>query len=282
MPTWNNLRMAKPIQQERLDDLASSFAECLDTFTHRGPFSEMQLRAHVKALMRRRLFPSAGEAVNDDEFADAVRDTLGHWGVGTRGAELVPVEAFRGELRKLARNLDGLDQLQIDDPALDGPKTALMVWNLLDSICLVMKNGQPVKNKVVSGTKALHHVLPKLVFPIDREYTQTFFGWHNPEFQNNPQDCFILIFVSIASLAKVINLAQLVGGAWLSSPAKILDNAIVGYCVKHGLKSESTQYQQKRARLIKAMEKRAKELGILEEVRTEANKMANALLSRSS
>jgi len=35
-----------------------------------------------------------------------------------------------------------------------------MVWRLLDSICLVTKDGQPVQNRLVSGSEALHHVLP--------------------------------------------------------------------------------------------------------------------------
>ena len=38
-----------------------------------------------------------------------------------------------------------------------------MVWRLLDSICLVTKDGQPVRNRLVGGREALHHVPPKLV-----------------------------------------------------------------------------------------------------------------------
>jgi hypothetical protein len=113
-------------------------------------------------------------------------------------------------------------------------------------MCLVTKNGQPVKNRVVSGTKALHHILPELVFPIDREYTQTFFGWHNPEFQQNPQGCFMVAFLAIAELANAVQPGRLVGEGWMASPAKILDNAIVGYCVKHGLESESARHAKKK------------------------------------
>jgi hypothetical protein len=116
-----------------------------------------------------------------------------------------------------------------------------------------------------------------LVFPVDREYTQTFFGWHNPEFQNNPRDCFVLIFSSLAELAKGVNLSQFGGKGWRSSPAKILDNAIVGYCVKHGLRPENTRYQQKQRAELRALEESAKELGIWEEIKAEALKRANAI-----
>ena len=62
----------------------------------------------------------------------------------------------------------------------------------------------------------------------------------------------------------------------MSSPAKILDNAIIGYCVKHGLKSENTRYQQKKRAVYQAMEKRAKELGIWEAIKAEADRRADA------
>ncbi|MEI8083497.1 MAG: hypothetical protein WCI74_16795 [Actinomycetes bacterium] len=38
--------------------------------------------------------------------------------------------------------------------------------------------------RLVPCTQALHHVPPDVVVPIDRDYTQSFFVWHNPEFQN--------------------------------------------------------------------------------------------------
>jgi len=106
----------------------------------------------------------------------------------------------------------------------------------------------------------LHHILPELVFPIDREYTQTFFGWHNPEFQQNPQGCFMVAFLAIAELANAVQPGRLVGEGWMASPAKILDNAIVGYCVKHGLESESARHAKKKRVHDKALSRRAKEI----------------------
>ncbi len=146
-------------------------------------------------------------------------------------------------------------------PDLMFRKPPRQYWDVINSMRLVTKKGQPVKNKLVSGSKALHHVLPNLVFPIDREYTQTFFGWHNPEFQNKPKDCFILIFVTLADLATRVHPKQFIGDRWMSSPTKILDNAIVGFCIKHSLKSENTRYEQKRRATQKALKKLVKELG---------------------
>lgn len=259
----------KPDVVERVEDLTVFFADYVEVFRLRCPFSDSQLRVHLSALRWRAAFASAAEAVSDSRFADAVRDVLREWGVGSRGTELVPSGVFRAELRQLVPHLAELEQAQIDDSAQDMPRVASIVWRLLDSICLVTKDGQPVRNRLVSGSKALHHVLPTLVFPIDREYTQTFFNWHNPEFQYNPRDCFEVIFLALAETARAIKPRRFVGEGWMSSPTKILDNAIVGYCVKHGLKSETTRHQQMKQEEHKALVKRAKELGIWDAIKTE-------------
>jgi hypothetical protein len=61
----------------------------------------------------------------------------------------------------------------------------------------------------------------------------------------------------------------------MSSPTKILDNAIVGYCVKYGLNSENTRRQKAKRAKYQALVRRAKELGI----EAEATKRADAILS---
>jgi len=65
-------------------------------------------------------------------------------------------------------------------------------------------------------TKALHHVLAELVVPMDREYTQTFFGWHAEEFG------------AFVQIARLVNPSQYVNIGWNSSRTKVLDNALVG------------------------------------------------------
>jgi hypothetical protein len=272
MPSWKELPHSKPVIEERLPDLSASFREYVEVFLKKGPFSDSQLRSHLRALEARASFSSAADALSNSDFAVTIRDVLRDWGVGTRGSELVPIEVFRAELQKIAARIGSLEQLRIDDVAPQAPEVASRVWSLIDSMCLVTKDGKSVRNRVVSGSKALHHVLPKLVFPIDREYTQTFFGWHNPEFQNNPRDCFALIFVSLADVANKIKPTHLVGTGWMSSPAKILDNAIVGYCVKHGLKSENTVYQQKNRALYNEMKKHLKDVGMWNTLKAEAGK----------
>lgn len=54
----------------------------------------------------------------------------------------------------------------------------------------------------------------------------------------------------------------------------ILDNAVVGYCLTHGLKSSNRKYVQQRKAKVAMLTKRAKELGIYDEIMAEAKRHA--------
>jgi len=100
MDNWRRSSLAKSLLFERLKDLSESFPDYLHVYANRGPFSNAQLRAHLDALEKRASFASAEDAVADPVFADLVRQVLGEWGVGSRGAELISTEAFRAEFQK--------------------------------------------------------------------------------------------------------------------------------------------------------------------------------------
>lgn len=88
------------------------------------------------------------------------------------------------------------------------------------------------KAPLVACTKALHHLLPDLVVPIDREYTQAFFGWHNPEFQYRQGEFFTQAFAAFADVARSTNPQQYVrDSGWHTSRTKVIDNAIVSLLV---------------------------------------------------
>src|SRR5260221_103336 len=66
------------------------------------------------------------------------------------------------------------------------PRTTAALWELSSTLGIVENQA-----KLVAGTKALHHILPELVVPMDREYTQLLFGWQNPRFQYAQRECFL-------------------------------------------------------------------------------------------
>jgi hypothetical protein len=114
---------------------------------------------------------------------------------------------------------------------LDIRTVAAKVWNLIERLDIVTND-----SKIVSGSKALHHFLPDLVVPMDHIFTQRFFEKHNPEFQYNGKSAFGEILVHCAHVARLTDAKSHVdpddkNRTWRTSQTKIIDNAIVGYCI---------------------------------------------------
>jgi hypothetical protein len=96
---------------------------------------------------------------------------LHNWGRGGgRFPGLKPYGAFFKAIAAKAPELGRLDKYLIDDSALDVPKVAAEVWSLIESLEIVTND-----SKIVSGTKAMHHLLPDLVVPMDHGVHATFF-----------------------------------------------------------------------------------------------------------
>jgi hypothetical protein len=203
--------------------LVARFAYWLDEYDHGGPFRKPeQLKWHRNTIDRRLAIGSAVASLQDETFLRSLYETLRAWGIGSRESRLRPYQAFADELSRHTNYVSALETFTIDDERLDAGDVGQGVWTLLDRLSIVDN-----KAKLVSGTKTLHHVLPDLVVPMDRAYTQAFFGWHNPQFQYGQRECFLEAFEAFACIARSVNPASYVGPDWRSSRTKILDNAVV-------------------------------------------------------
>lgn len=125
--------------------------------------------------------------------------------------------------------------MRIGDPALDTEEIALELWNLIESLEIVTND-----SKIVSGTKALHHLLPDLVPPMDHAYTQPFFERHHPDFQYRGGSTFTEILVYCSYISKMANAGSYVEieqkeKTWHTSISKVIDNAVIGYCIKNSV-----------------------------------------------
>ncbi len=172
----------------------------------------------------------------ETEFFELLYATLVSWGMyrmGPGGAKLVGFDRFRSsildnagavrELRDLS--LSGLD----DKPAVD---VAAHLVSLMDALSVSRS-----KTRMVACSKTLHHLLPKLVPPMDREYTLWFF--YAPTNKTNAIDkCFPDVYRWCAAIAAANrdHIEGLVGGCddlasdvFNTSETKLIDNAIVEY-----------------------------------------------------
>ena len=216
---------------QRIDELCHDIETYLDSFRRKCPFSSEQLMLHVKTINLRFRLGSVDAALESDDFIRYLWLTLRAWGLNARGTRLLPLEDFKQTLIDHRDHISELDGVKIDDADLPVRSIALKLWRLVDEI-RVSKAGNPV----VSGSKTLHHLLPELVLPIDRKYTRRFFKFWMSYFQYNPERVFIYIWEKAALIAHKINLRRYIGWTkWCTSITKVLDNAIVGYCIKHRL-----------------------------------------------
>jgi hypothetical protein len=211
--------------QERLADLVDDFDGCASAYDAAVPFRRsQQYRLHRQTIdMRRALGLTA--ALRDQHFGDLLYATLRAWGIGIRASRLIPVDGFRhallAEEEALASlALAALEQLQ--EPS----STAAQIWALIERIGVVENDAQ-----LVAGTKTLHHLLPDLVPPMDRRWTGQFFGWSTVRAQYQQQAIFLEAFTACADVARFVRPSRLVGEGWRTSQSKIVDNAIVGYCI---------------------------------------------------
>jgi hypothetical protein len=202
--------------------LIASFKTFLEVYDRDCPFKRPgQLQYHIETIRLRRHLGSARVALADKQFQHSLYDTLQAWGAGSRGSRLRPFADFVPALQKKAAAIEDLDGLAINDADLDVSRVGSTLARLAQSLDIVDN-----KARIVFGSKALHHLLPELVVPIDRAYTQRFFQWTN--LQSFPERCFNEAFAAFARIAREADPAQYVGKGWYTSRTKVIDNAVVG------------------------------------------------------
>jgi hypothetical protein len=218
----------------RVDGLKSSFAQYLDSYDRNVPFRrENQLQAHLRVINQRRKFDSVSAAVQSAEFIRDLHAVLHAWGIGRRGSRLAEPAQLSAALLPHLDQLEALDHLLISEVG-DPSNVINRLWQLVSTIAIV-----DTKSRIVSVTKALHHLLPDLVVPIDRAWTGAFFAWSMPTFDIRPEQVFRSAYEAFFDIARAVRPETYVGEGWRSSPAKVIDNGVVGYCIANRIQPTS-------------------------------------------
>lgn len=206
------------------------------------PFGDWAWHIHRETINMRKQFDSVSNAIDSYEFiVDHIGYTLVAWGMDGQKAELAPRADFFSRIKNHKRVIIELEQFYVSD--LQKPQIIRFLWKTFHSLRLSQTSSQ-----VVTGSKALHHLLPGLLPPIDRAYTSRFF---TPPCLRHPRDInsrrhvktIIEGFGFIAGLIEVQHgedyLSGLVGTTdWATSETKLIDNAIIGYIKKHNLQGK--------------------------------------------
>lgn len=217
------------IREKRVTELIADFPRFLGVFEEDPAFIRSgQLESHQQTIALLRKHTTVGDALADDHYLESLRSTLNAWGIGKRASRLAEPDRFASELRNRS---DDFRQLERIDLTAATVSVRDRVWDLITTIEIVDNEA-----RIVAMTKTLHHILPDLVPPVDRAYTGTFLRWQIPEFQNRQQEIFISAWSAIQRCARGAPVVQYVGShPWNTSLTKVIDNAIVGYCIDKAL-----------------------------------------------
>lgn len=172
--------------------------------------------------------------LQDNRFLERLYACLASWGLqrlDNPKASLVCFRDFETQVRGIVDPLMQFVGWRLEDVTQDQFGTILNTLNcLMDNLKIVVA-GWPF----VGNTKLLHHLLPHLIPPMDRNYTLRYFlNWTSDE-RNTPSYTFERIFRSFWQVATANRdaLRHMPQDTWTIPAAfnttipKIIDNAII-------------------------------------------------------
>ena len=173
LPTRQNLTMIPKQTLTRVKKLCDNFSYYLSMFEEANPFSGPSIYFHIRTLARLRELGLL--AIFDDVlFFEYLYATLASWGLhrmGAGGAKLVSFETFLSNFRAQKEQIIALSGRRLTTiPQAEAANIADFLYRIISSIKVSQAHIQ-----LIAGSKALHHLLPSLMPPIDREYTLRFF-----------------------------------------------------------------------------------------------------------
>jgi hypothetical protein len=211
--------------------LIADFSRFVLRFEMSNAFTGPSLYFHERALERRRSHRSVDELMFDSLFFEYVYAVLPAWGMHRMGKQAAKVGDFDemvGSFRAQASAIAELWDLHISSVGdADAAAVGKQVWDVLGSLKVSTS-----ATRIVAGSKALHHILPDLVPPIDRQYTFRFFTGQKA-ITSGDERAFVEWYPYLAEIGRraADSIAEAVsrGGFMATGPAKVIDNAIIGF-----------------------------------------------------
>ena len=216
-----------------VEALVANFADYSARFESSNTFSGPSVYFHQRAIERRRSHDSVEGLLADQQFLEYVYAVLPAWGMHRMGAQRAKVTEYSqlvSSLRTAAPDLRALWPLDITelDPA-SVPAVSEQAWRIIACI-----KASTSETQIVAGSKVLHHVLPDLIPPIDRQYTFRFFTGQKTV-RAGDQRAFLEWFPYLTDIGRrcrsLIDIAMRQGNRMSAGRAKVIDNAIIGFMI---------------------------------------------------
>jgi DNA-binding GntR family transcriptional regulator len=224
-----------------IDQLVNGFAGFVAAFERRQAFPGPSLYFHLRAIERRRQHHTVASLLDDLRFLEYVYAVLPAWGMQRMGPQAAKVDDFTRITTALRQTTAALETLwprritALQPDEADG--VAATAWSIVDHLKVSTSRTQ-----IVAGSKFVHHLLPDLIPPIDRQYTFMFFTGQ----KNVPGDrrAFLTWYPRLAEIGtrcrQPIQDAIRRQGFMATGEAKIIDNAIMGFMQQRTIADQTT------------------------------------------
>lgn len=228
-------RPARLHRSQRTDrnvaSVIDNFTYCVDRFEATEAFAGPSLYFHCRAIDLRRTHVSCADLLADERFLEYVYAVLPAWGMhrmGRQRAKVVDFEDMVASFRSAEPAIDRLWSLDLRTTSSeDAPTISEEIWRVIAALRVSRS-----ETRIVAGTKALHHVLPDLVPPMDRQYTFRFFTGQKTV-TIGEERAFCEWFPQFCAIGRArrpeIDATIGRGGFMATGPAKVIDNAIMGF-----------------------------------------------------
>lgn len=177
-----------------------------------------------------------GVLLEDERFIEYVYATLASWGMhrmGPKGSKMRDFEGFAQSILSTKSLFLRLKKYRLDAVTEQNKGDVFEVLERLFKNLRIMQSG----SNLVGNSKVIHHLLPDLVPPIDRQYTIRFFygnltSKYTPLFHKEEEtDLFLDIVGYFGVICKKLNLTESDYDntkSFNTSIPKVIDNAIIG------------------------------------------------------
>ena len=239
------------MKKENIELLKRNFEDYVECFYENPPRNwEEKLELHKKVIERLRSFEpkKRGELFVNDDFLQQVYNVVKKW-VEVRAAKMVEIDDFRDGIKK---NLPAKVLSDLAEYALSGldEKKWREIKNKIEKGFFVPEKPAwkwfklKVMNQysqLVGFSKTLHHLLPDLIPPIDREHIVRFcYGRTTFPFPDEPKIFFGILDV-FYSICNDLGLTEKnCKRRWDTSVPKLIDNAIIGFVRNQKAKKKQT------------------------------------------
>lgn len=247
VPIYSAGKPSKPIRsrkvshrksmEERISDLVGNFHHYLWYFGENIKFSGPSIYFHKKVIDKIRQVETYEQLFTDNLFFEYIYATLAAWGMhrmGEEGAKMADYSEFKGSIcsnKEQILDLSGFKLQAIPNEKVNTVKDKLA--SLFNNLRIMES-----ETKLIGNSKALHHLLPDLLPPIDRQHTLRFF-YGNTNITRGEEEIFLELFEKFREIATHLGNENYKFEGFNTSLPKIIDNAIMGYVMIKLLKKNN-------------------------------------------